>query len=141
MKYATALACLRRIAKLCGFGEKFTILSPRGVLPTWAAHLGWRKEDRTALGRLAPNTEMPTRYGRAVCNSELRLRIEITHNVQQGWKPPGSFELPKKRPPRQGEDALSSVDSTSVVASSEEEGNIADLDDTNSAVSGYTPSV
>ena len=77
MKYATALAFFRRIAKLCGFGEKFTPRSHRAVLPTWAAQLGWRKEDRAALGRRGPNSEMPNWYDRADRNAELRVRNEI----------------------------------------------------------------
>ena len=58
MKYAATLACFRRIATLCGIGDKFTLRSPRAVLPTCDAHLGWRKEDRTALGRRDPKSEM-----------------------------------------------------------------------------------
>ena len=115
--------------------------SPRAVLPTWAAQLGWGEEDRTALGRWAPNSEMPNWYGRAVCNTELRLRNDIATKVSEGWKPTGAFELPTKRPTPAPEEEESSADSTSVVTSSEEEVNIADLDDTDSAVSGYAASV
>ena len=141
MQYATALACFRRLDKLCGFGEKFTLRSPRDVLPTWGAQLGWRKEDRTALGRRAPISEMPNRFDRAVCNTELRLRNEIIQRENEGWKPSASFDLPKKKPAQASEDDLSSVDSASAVNSSDEEVNIADLDDTNSVMSGYAPSV
>ena len=95
MKYSTALARLRRLAKICGFGGIYTLRSPSAVLPTWAAQLGWHKEDRTALGRWAPNSEMPNWYDRAVCNTELRLRNTILSKYNEGWKPSGAFELPK----------------------------------------------
>ena len=83
MQYDTALACFRWLAKLCGFGEKFTPRSTRDVLPTWAARVGWNKEGRHSLGRRPPNSEMPTWYDRAVRNTELRLRNEIIQKVQQ----------------------------------------------------------
>ena len=113
---------------------------PRAALPTWDAQLGWRKEDRAALGRRAPNSGMPNWYGRAVCNAEIRLRNEILAKYQEGWKPSSDFELPMKKPTQQQEDDLSSIDSTSAVTSSEEEVNIAGLDDSNITLSGYTPS-
>ena len=59
MKYATALACLRRMAKLRGFDDKFTLRIPRAALPTWASQLGWRKDGRTALGRRALSQKCP----------------------------------------------------------------------------------
>ena len=143
MKYPAALCCLRRLTELCGFDDKYTLHSPRAVLPTWAAQLGWHKEDRTSLGRWAPNSEMPNWYDRAVCNTELRLRYNILTKYNEGWKPSAAFELPKsnKLPQKETEDDLSSVDSTSVVTSSEEEVNIADLDDCDGILSGYAPSV
>ena len=143
MKYASALACLRRLAKICGFEGIYTLHSPRAVLPTWAAQLGWHKEDRTALGRWAPNSEMPNWYDRAVCNTELRLRNTILSKYNEGWKPSGAFELPmnKSTNAKQNNDDSSSIDSTSVVTSSEEEVNIADLDDCDGNLSGYAPSV
>ena len=118
IKYSAALARLRRRAKLCGIGAKFTLHSPRAVLPTWDAQLVWHEEDRTALGRCVPNSEMPNWYDRAVCNAELRLRNEIVQKIQQGWKPPCAFELPKTRRKTENDNDLSSVDSTPVVTSS-----------------------
>ena len=143
MKYSTALAYLRRLAKICGFEGIYTLHSPRAVLPTWAAKLGWHKEDRTTLGRWAPNSEMSNWYDRAVCNTELRLRNTILSKYNEGRKPSGAFELPKNNNTneKQKEDDLTSVDSTSVVTSSEEEVNIADLDGCGGGLSGYVPSV
>ena len=140
MKYDTALTCFRRLAKLCGLGEKFTLHIPMAVLPTWAPHLGWHKEGRAALGMRTSNSEIPNWYVRAVCNAELRLRNEIIQKIPTR-KPAGAFDLPKKRQSAQNEDDLSRVDSTSVATSSEEEVNIADLGDTSILVSGYAPSV
>ena len=141
MKYAAALACLRRTTRMCGFDEKFTLRSPRAVLPTWAAQLGWRKEDRAALGRWAPNSEMPNWYDRDVCNAELRLRNEILTKYHNGRTPPAAFELPKTKPTQESNDDLSPIDSTSAVTSSGEEVNIGDLDNTNGSLSGYFASV
>ena len=141
MKYDTAFACLRRLENIFGYEGEFTMRSSRAVFPTWPAQLGRNKEDRGALGRWAPNSEMPRWYVRAVCNAELRLRNQITERVQQGWKPSGSPELPKKRPARQTGGDASSVDSTSAVTSSVKEVNISDLGDANSVVSGYAPSL
>ena len=59
MKYATALACFRRLFKLWGFDEKFALHIPRAVLPTWSAQIGWRKEDLSSIGRMGPSSEMP----------------------------------------------------------------------------------
>ena len=100
--------------------------------------LGWRKEGRAALGRCAPNSEMPNWYVRAACNAERSLMSEIIQKVQQGRKPSGAFELPKKRKPTECDD-LSSVESTSAPTSSEEEINIADIDDADIRIPGHTP--
>ena len=137
MKYATAFACLQRLAKYCGFADvKYTLHSPRAVMPTWANQLGWSKEDRTALGRWAPNSEMPNWYDRAVCNTELRLRYTIIQNCRSGWTPLQAFALPKPKITDNKNDS-SSADSTSVLDSSEQEVDIADLDDTGGKLSGY----
>ena len=141
MKYATALVCLRRMAALFGVDDKFTLRIPREVVPTWDAQLGWRKEDRTALGRWAPNSEMPNWYGHGVCNTEPRLRNEILTKYLEGWKPSASFDLPKKKQTQQQEGDFSPIDSTSAVTSSAEEVNIDDLDGSGSTLSGRTPSV
>ena len=98
MKYATSQASLRRLAKLCGFDEKFAPRAPREVLPTWPAHLGWHKAIRTALGTWGRNSEIPNGYDRAVRNTELRFRGEILPKVQERWNPRASSELSIKKP-------------------------------------------
>ena len=58
--------------------------------------MGWRKEGGAALGWRSPNSEMPNWYDRAVRNTELHWRGEITNRVQGRWRPRGDFEIPKK---------------------------------------------
>ena len=37
---------------------------------------------------------MPDRYDRAECATELRLRAGIIGEIQDGWRPTKSFEIP-----------------------------------------------
>ena len=87
MKYSAALACFRMISKFCGFGEKFTLISPMTFFPTCDSQLGWRKEDRTAVGRWGSDSAMPNRYDRAARNAQLRLRNEIIEKISKGGDP------------------------------------------------------
>ena len=70
------------------------------------------------------------------------MRSNILSKYNEGWKPSGAFELPNaEKKVEQNDGDSSSVDSTSVMTSSEEEVNIADLDDCEGSLSGYVPSV
>ena len=75
------LSCFRRLAELCGTGEKFATRSRWAVLPTWASQIGWRIEGRAALGRRGPNSEIPDRRDRAARSDELRFRNEIVQKI------------------------------------------------------------
>ena len=121
-KYATSLAFLRRPSKMCGFAVEFTPRCPREILPTRTAQIGWRKDDRTALWRRAPNSAIPTWYDRTVGKAEPRFRNEIIKKVNDGRKPSADSELPNKKPAQQGEGALSSAGPNPVVTSSSSSG-------------------
>ena len=137
-KYATATTRLNQLADLCGFKE---VHIPRAVFPTGASQLGWNKEGRAALGRRAPNSEMPNWYDRASRNAELRPRNDILQKCRDGRGPFSAFTLPRNYPnePGNGEDS-SSADSTSTLSSSGCEVYISDLGDTAGELSGYAAS-
>ena len=106
-------------------------------MPTWADQLGWGEEGRTSLGRWPPNSEIPNRYDRAVCNTELRSRNEIIQKCQIGWKALPAFALQQKKKQNGNAEESSSADSASAIDSSDREVNIADLEDNEGSLSVY----
>ena len=99
-------------------GAKFekhgiTPQSPRNFMPTCASQLGWSREDRETLGRWKPGSIMPNVYDRAACVTELRLRSSVSKQIQSGWIPANSFEIPMEPVPKPPNPDFPSSDSDS----------------------------
>jgi len=93
--YNVVLRALRRLASELKFSHvEISLHSPRTFLATCANQLGWSREDREKLGRWAPGSNMPNRYDRATCATELRLRDSVLDSIRKGWSPAGMFEVP-----------------------------------------------
>ena len=102
--YPSALEMVRLISDELGFNKgELSLHSARNFLPTCASQLGWGLDDRRKVGHWAPGSEMPDKYDRAFCVTELRLRDNIFPKLMVAGPPqyrmryPGSlrWEIPK----------------------------------------------
>ena len=93
---SVAAAAMVRFGDVREFPRLRKLHSPRTWFSTCARQLLVKKEDRTTLGRRAPDCDMPGRYDRAVCATELRLRNTISEKARGGWRPAHAFEVPQK---------------------------------------------
>ena len=75
-------------------GDKLTLHSPQTCFPTCSAQLGHPLSWRRKLGRWSTNSQMPERYDRSPCSSELALRKRMLTALSKGWKPVDSFHVP-----------------------------------------------
>ena len=85
---------IRRLGTHLGFPPLLTRHSPRTWFATCARQLLFSKDERNMLGHWAPNSDMPDRYDRAYCATELRLRNSVLQRVADGWCPAHAFEVP-----------------------------------------------
>ena len=106
--YAQTLYAFRALFSTIGQkSSNCTLHSPRTVLNTYAAQLGWHKEERSVIGRWAHGSAMPDTYDRARCVTELKLRSSVLENIANGWNPVPDFQLPmKQRVPKVSLDAV-----------------------------------
>ena len=96
-----------------GFIRKITLRSARNWFATYAKQLAFRKEERTTLGRWKPGSNVPDRYDRSVCATELSLRDKIATRIEKGWRPALPYEIPTRGKEVTREMADSSAESTS----------------------------
>ena len=92
----TVQASLNRIVADFGCDVKLTTHSPRSWHAAMGKQLLYSRGDRESLGHWAPGSLMPDKYDRAVCATELRLRVEILAKIRDEWKPSGPFETPQQ---------------------------------------------
>ena len=93
--YGSTLRTFRLFLGKAGFPKtKHTLRSPRNAFNTFAAKLGWTRADRAMIGRLSTRSDVPNKYDRAKCVTELRLRYDVVSRIKNGWAPSCDFDLP-----------------------------------------------
>lgn len=106
-------ASLTRLETQLGLIRKITLHITRNWFPTYAKQLSFSKEYRTALGRWNPGSNMPDRYDRSVCATELALRDNIVTRIEKGRGPAPPYEIPSKSNTKARDLADCSAESTS----------------------------
>ena len=97
--YPKALRSVRLISEPFGYpGKGMTLHFASNFTPTCATQLGWHLDDRYKVGHWAPGAVMPEHYGRAHCDTELRLRNGIFGKIHSGRPPTVAFEVPNGDP-------------------------------------------
>ena len=147
--YGSTLRTFRLFLAKAGFPKtKHTLHSPRNAFNTFAAQLGWARADRAMIGRWSTRSDMPNKYDRARCVTELRLRYDVVNRIKNGWAPSCDFELPFAH--KQPEEVIASdaeeTDTSSLASSdTEDEGEIAtntmELGDDDNSKTGYSEPV
>ena len=111
----TAQAALNRLQTLMRLGYKLKMHSPRSFFATCASQLRFPREEREKLGHWAPVSVMPDIYDRAVCATELRIRLDVANRITNGRKPSAAFEVPTNN------DAQATVPSQSEIPKPEDD--------------------
>lgn len=106
-------ASLSMLERQLGSIRKITLRSARNWFATYAKQLSLTKEDRATLGRWKPGSNMPDRYDRSVCATELALRRKIVCRIEKGRRRASPYEIPKNEGRTQPDLAESSAESTS----------------------------
>ena len=92
--YANCLAAHNVMLRAAGVEGDFTLHSPRFFVPGLAGQAGMTMEQRRALGHWGPHSDMPARYDRSRCCTELRMKAELWSAFQSGFEPKGDFRIP-----------------------------------------------
>ena len=76
-------------------GEKYTLHSPKNLLPTAANQLKFDQRELNIIGHWSSTSKMPERYDRSACANELLLRNTVIHRVREGWNIAPACHLPE----------------------------------------------
>ena len=92
----------RKLAMLCvAFGIRTGFVystPPKNLFPTAANQMNFDARELNIIGHWSSAPEMPERYDRSVCATELLLRNTIIQKVVGGWAIAPSFHLPETVP-------------------------------------------
>ena len=75
-------------------GERYTLHSPKNLLPTAASQLSFDQREMNIIGHWSSASKMPERYDRSAGANELLLRNTIVQRMRGGWTVAPAFHLP-----------------------------------------------
>ena len=76
-------------------GERYTLHSPKNLLPTAANQLKFDRRDLNIIGHCSTTSKIPERYDRGTCANELLLRNTVIRRMRSGWNVAPAFRLPE----------------------------------------------